>query len=235
MVKNSCSYIKKAHGQSYLYSFPSTNRNVNLQTLTQKYNIHHKTTDVPPCSFLVLFYPVLDSLSQGLFSLLWPQTYETHAKCFGSLSTINTTKYITNNNQKIIYWSIGHSVQLHLGSNTALANLIHILTLILVGLRLVFYDQRLTSINHETPEDEGCKEMYGSTRTVRQHWPTACPDIPWGLTSHNLCTQLLESPWFAISTKNRDQLTPSWAEHHWHGAEVSGWVHHAQNYELTMK
>lgn len=109
MVKNSHSYIKKAQGQSYLYSFPSTNRNVNFQTLKQKYNIHHKTTDVPPCSFLVLlFYPVLESLSQGLFSLLWPQTYETHAKCSGRVSTINTSItllliYITNNNQKIFY------------------------------------------------------------------------------------------------------------------------------------
>jgi hypothetical protein len=103
MVKNSCSYIKKAKGH-YLYSFPSRNRNVNFQTLMQKYNIHHKTTNVPPCTFLVLlFYPVLDSLSQGIFSSLWPQIFEMHAKGFGGVSMINTCitllpKYITNNN-----------------------------------------------------------------------------------------------------------------------------------------
>jgi hypothetical protein len=102
MVKNSYSYIKKAQGQSYLHGFPSTNINVNFQTLMQKYNIRHKTTHVPPCSFLVLLiYPVLDSLSQGIFSSLWPQIFEMHAKGFGRVSMINTCitllpKYITN-------------------------------------------------------------------------------------------------------------------------------------------
>jgi hypothetical protein len=40
--------------------------------------------------------------------LLWPQTYETPAKCFGRVPMINRSitllpKYITKNNQKIVY------------------------------------------------------------------------------------------------------------------------------------
>ena len=113
-----CLKVKKAQGPTYLYSFPSTNRNVNFQTLIQKYNMHHKT-DVPPCSFLVLlFYPVLDSLSQGLFSLLWPQTYEMLAKCFGRVSMINRSINLLPNTLETTIKKLSTDLQVTVSSFT---------------------------------------------------------------------------------------------------------------------